>query len=424
MRKNIFLLLIIFSFTILNAQERDTARVFSLSDIEQLFLLHNYQLLQQKHNISQAEAKVLQAKLWKNPQLSLSEVNLWHNKTIEELPPLWNGKPGKQQFAIELEQELLTAGKRRKNVQIKSLAKDIEELDFENLIRETKYEIRNRFAEYIRLELKEKLLRKLLNEFNALEKAYQRQQASQNISKIDLLRIEGEAKGYRTEIGNIKIEKQENLHALSKLIGTELPADIILKEDGTTHSALFESTPDVLEKTALETRPDLKALESQMRIASQNIALQKSERVPNLNLQVNYDHGGGVMHHFVGVGLSLDLPVFDRNKGNIQSAKIEKEKVGNSLNAEYFELKTELNKLWKQLHIQQETLSEWSENYLQNLEQMLETSTRNFAQKNLSLVEYLDFIGFYVETLDEYYKLTEKHKKTKETLFYIIGKEL
>jgi cobalt-zinc-cadmium efflux system outer membrane protein len=33
------------------------------------------------------------------------------------------------------------------------------------------------------------------------------------------------------------------------------------------------------------------------------------------------------MKDFIGLGVSVDLPIFDRNKGNIQEAKLEIEKV-------------------------------------------------------------------------------------------------
>src|SRR5699024_1777214 len=102
-------------------------------------------------------------------------------------------------------------------------------------------------------------------------------------------------------IAGIALEKQEKVHALSTLVGVSLPTGMTLKEE-LQSSQLFDSTPETLEKIAVETRPDFKTLKNQMQLATQNMALQKAERVPNLNFQVNYDHGGGVMHHFVGVG--------------------------------------------------------------------------------------------------------------------------
>lgn len=238
--KNTLILFLVLSFVQLSAQEQNTARVFSVSEIDQLFLEHNYQLLQQKYEVSQAEAEILQAKVWSNPELSISDINLWHNNTIDELPPLWNGKPGKQQFAVEVEQELVTAGKRKKDIRIKRLKKDIEELNFDNLVREIKYAIRQHIAEYIRLEQKEELLRRLLTQFDVLKKGYARQEAAQNISKIDLLRIQGEAKGYKSEIASITMEKQEKAHALSTLVGVIFSSDMTLEEE-VQSSRLFDS---------------------------------------------------------------------------------------------------------------------------------------------------------------------------------------
>lgn len=422
MKKNIFLLLLLLSFSDLFSQDKSEIKEFEVAEIDALFLSNNYHLLQQKHNISQADAQILQAKVWNNPTFGLSDVNLWSNSTIDDLPPLWNGRTGKQQFVLELEQEIVTAGKRRKQVEIEKLNKELEELSFEDLIREIKLEIRNLIIEHTALIKEENLSIQLLEKFDSLEKAHSRQYDSQNISKIDLIRIQAETKNFRSRIAEIAIQKNEIIHILSILTGVMLPHNAVFKSD-LSRQSIYLHSPQDLQEVALANRPDLKILETQLKVADQNIMLNKSMRIPDLNFMVNYDHGGGVMDHFVGLGVSMDLPIFNRNKGNINIAKIEKDKATETLDFRRFELNGKIHTLWNQLHTQKNNLEQWTVTYRAELDQLMDVTTNNYIKKNISLFEYLNYVEFYVQTLTDYYQLVETHEKTKETIFFIIGKE-
>lgn len=79
-----------------------------------MLLQHNGQLIAQKYQIAASDALIVQEKLWSNPTLSISEVNLWKNGTSETLPYLFGKYGQQQQVAVELEQLIETAGKRQK----------------------------------------------------------------------------------------------------------------------------------------------------------------------------------------------------------------------------------------------------------------------------------------------------------------------
>lgn len=71
---------------------KDTLTI-SRAEAETIFLKNNLRLLSEKLNIDQAEAQVIQAKLWPNPTFEVSEINLWSNAHSEQLPQFRaNGK--------------------------------------------------------------------------------------------------------------------------------------------------------------------------------------------------------------------------------------------------------------------------------------------------------------------------------------------
>ena len=110
------LILILFLFS-LSAKAQDTLKL-SREQAEAIFLKENLLLLAEKLNISQAEAIVMQARLWPNPTLAISEVNLWATDRQtggQQVSPPFVGNFGKnQQIGFELEQLVQTAGKRKK----------------------------------------------------------------------------------------------------------------------------------------------------------------------------------------------------------------------------------------------------------------------------------------------------------------------
>src|SRR5699024_9988617 len=56
--------------------------------------------------------------------------------------------------------------------------------------------------------------------------------------------------------------------------------------------------------------------------AKKELVYEKSLAVPDVELSANYDRGGGIYPDFWGVGIAMDLPFFNANKGNIRKAEI------------------------------------------------------------------------------------------------------
>ncbi len=80
------------------------------------------------------------------------------------------------------------------------------------------------------------------------------------------------------------------------------------------------STSDQLVDRALETRLDLAALGEGRAYADAEVRRARSEAVPDLSIEATYDLEAG-SEHIVGLGLSIPLPLFDRNQSEIAEAR-------------------------------------------------------------------------------------------------------
>ena len=136
MKRLLLLLIPTLFFLTVSGQNREILRLTPVQ-IEALFLEQNLQLVAEKMNIDIVDAEIVQAKLWDNPNLSVSGVNLWSTTKQREgesevIPPLFGSFAKNTQFSIELSQLIQTANKKGKLVAREKISKDIQ--SYENQI--------------------------------------------------------------------------------------------------------------------------------------------------------------------------------------------------------------------------------------------------------------------------------------------------
>jgi cobalt-zinc-cadmium efflux system outer membrane protein len=392
------------------------------SEIEQVFLSHNLTLMAQRFHIQQAEAAVLQAKLWPNPKFSIGEINLWKNSSSEELPPLI-GKYGRyQQLEMELEQTIELAGKRKKRVQLQLLEKENSQLQFEELLRNLKYDLRTQCLELQILQEKERLYTNQVDIFNTLAQSYQNQWKEGNVSEMDYLRIQSESIAFGNKLNEIQQEKIAKMNAVAAYLGAKGKALFIADTLGTP--AFIGTRQHEWKIMALDNRSDYKIIHNESKKGKAQLEIEKAERIPNLEVSVNYDRGGNIMRDFIGLGVAMDLPLFNRNQGNIKIAKLELEK--NKVEIEQFriDIEREIDFLSARLSNLESSLKATDNGFDGKLDVALERYVRNFQQQRLTIVEFIDFINNYMENKESILERRAKYLQYREELSYLIGKDI
>jgi len=392
------------------------------SEIEQVFLAHNLSLMAQRFHIQQADAAVLQAKLWPNPTISISEVNLWKNSSSESFPALIGHYGKYQQLAVELEQTIEMAGKRKKRVQLQLLEKENARLQFEELLRNLKYDLRSQCLELQILQEKEQLYSSQVDIFQTLAKSFQNQWKEGNVSEMDYLRIESESIAFGNKLNEIQQEKIAKMNTVASYLGDKGTALYISDTIGMPLFLL--GTKQEWKMMALESRSDYKIIHNTWKKSNAQLEIEKAERTPDLKVSMNYDRGGNIMRDFIGLDVAMDLPLFNRNQGNIKVAQLELEKNKVEIAQFRIDIEREIEFLSARLSNLESSLKTMDTGFDRKLDVALERYVRNFQERRLTIVEFIDFINNYMENKESILERRAKYLQYKEELTYLIGKEI
>lgn len=427
--KMAFVFLCVFSVPIFaQVQLADTLKL-DREQYEAIFLKQNLLLLAQTYKINQAEAMVLQAKLWPNPSVSIEEVNLWAtNKQLsyldEPLPEVFGSAAKNTQFAVQLEQEILTAGKRRKLMQVEKVGVQVAEQEFEELLRHLKYEFRNTLTELQYLQLYTRVFTKQQALIQNLLQAYKRQLESNHISKGEYMRLQTLQLELSKELNELSKAKNETEKELKVLLSITQPTTLFVLEDDFTPDLEKLQNLELLNlQELLNSRPDVKLAELEKEHYKGLLAYEKSQAIPDINLSASYDRGGGIWPSFFGFGISIDLPVFDRNQGAIAYAKMGIENTSLLSNEVALRAQAELDQIYKDFNMALSFYQNIDRDFESDLDAIFESYTRNFTSRNISLLQYLDFQEAYMENKRIIIESKKEIHLQLETLQYTIGKE-
>ena len=399
------------------------AQTYSVADLENLFQKNNLQLIAKKYDVNKAEALLIQEKLWPNPTLTVDNLNLWANKSFETMPNLIGNYGSKQQLNMELEQLIETAGKRKKRIAIKKAEQEGSQLEFEEVLRQLRLDLRNNLHSIRRLQLQEKELNTVHRLFSQLNEQYKIQAGKQHISQVSYFRVNSELIGIQKELLDLKTEMNDRIQELRVLTQIpELGVESIVFDEFSMDK--FKTLPSNLKEQALRQNIYLQTLNNEILVSESQLRLEKAHRTPNFNLLMNYERGGNVMNNFIGFGLNITLPIFNRNKGNIQAAKIQLEQNQVSYSMGQLTLGNEIDKILNRLEIYTRNLEQWQKNHDEGQVEVLENYIKYLQERQVTLIEFIDFAQAQREAQQAFLELQEKYSNSIEELQYLVGKDL
>ena len=369
--------------------------LLDLKKAEKMFLDSNYLVLAQKYNIDAQKALILQARLFPNPNISLNR------GPISSLPDPVTGTPtsflhnGETQ--VQLSQLVLLAGKRNKQIKLAEANEKLAEYQFFDLIRTLKYTIRSDFYNIYYLQKSLSVYEKEIKALEQIVSGFNSQQAKGYIAEKEVVRIKAQLYSFKSEYASLQGQIKDIQGELQLLIQVK-PIVYLIPQVDTAHIAKFNPTSfpiNVILDSANKNRTDLLIAQENTQINKLNYNYQKALAVPDLTLSVAYDHQGSYVLDYTSLGLAIDLPFFNRNQGNIKSAKA---MTDNTIALQKSTERTVVENITRSLEkllIQEGLVKQIDTKFSSDFERLMNEMVVNYQRRNISILDFLDFYDAY-----------------------------
>jgi cobalt-zinc-cadmium efflux system outer membrane protein len=168
-------------------------------------------------------------------------------------------------------------------------------------------------------------------------------------------------------------------------------------------------------------RYDLKITEAQVKTEQENLALQKAMRIPDITLGANWDRQGSYVYNYNSLSVSFDLPVWDRNKGNIKISESRIEECKTDNKEKELEVKNEITKAFSELIETDKLYKSSLQKFNGNYDELLDGINVAYQNHTISLLEFIDYYETYKTSKSEYYQLQNNRLEAIEDLNMATG---
>jgi cobalt-zinc-cadmium efflux system outer membrane protein len=395
----------------------------TVQQAEKRFLDSNFLLLAAHYNVDAQKALIQQAKLWDNPVLNTDQVIAANGKYFPYGKQADGSYSG--QYYIQVQQLIKTAGKRNKLINMATTNARLSELQLQDVLRNLRYQLRTDYYNIVQQLATRNIYTGQLQQLAVLTIGMQAQLSAGNIAQKDYLRIQALVISLEQDLTDLDKAIADNEADLKTILQIKdntfiLPAE---KSNAFVSSVNLVDNALLLE-TGKKNNPYYQLQETQTLFQQQNLAYQKSLRVPDLTLGPNFDRNSNFAPNYVGLGISLPLPIMNKNQGNIKSAEYSiKQQQSITGNAET-ELRNNINNAYQKwiLTLKQNNASQAE--FYQRYEAMYKNILSSYQQKQINLLEFLDFFNDYTSSQQRLLQQQLNLQLAKEELNYHTGTDI
>ena len=278
---------------------------FSLTDLEDMARRSNPTLAQAAAAVDQSRGSFQQAGLYPNPQTGYLRT---------DSDP--NGRS--RSSGVFIGQEIVTAKKRQKAQAVESA--DVNRLKWQSQaqLQRVLNDVRIRYFDVLGSQQAEVVASRLVaiaeDGLSMTEKLYEARQAS----RADVLQVRIQLKTVKLTLRESEIRHRTAWQQLTHVVGVpDLPQSAI---DGTIDGEIPLRDFETSWQNLVSSSPQLRSAEVRINHARAELISEQARAVPNITLQVVAERDQVNQFNTVNTFLSMPVPVFNRNQGNINHA--------------------------------------------------------------------------------------------------------
>lgn len=353
-------------------RKAETAAPLTLRSALEIAVAANPELAATRRELEAIEGTVIQAQVRPNPELA----------TLVE-----DSRSATQTTTLQLNQPIELGGKRAARIDAAERGRDAARAELRGKHAEIRAAVTAAFFDTLVAQERLRLAQGGVGlALRATDAAMRRVQAGK-VSPVEETKARVAESGVRVELRQAEREWATARKRLATILGDPVPRFSQVEGD-------LESLPPLPSRAGLERRLDTAPglararLEVDRRLALAEI--ERSQRIPNLTVSLGAKRNNELGRDQAILGVSIPIPVFDRNQGNLLEALRRADKARDELAATGLRLSNELTQAHEQLSAARNELESLKRDILPGAQNAYDAALKGFELGKFSFLEVLD----------------------------------
>ena len=340
-------------------------------------LKHNPDLAAFSKEVRRRQAKAIQAAIGPNPRIGLEADEVGRRGNALE----------NVEAAARLKQPILTAGKLEKRTRVAELERDLAGWDYEAKRLDVFTRVVKRYVGVLHAQRRRRVAQKSHRLAQEVKRSVAEQVKAGEKARPALMRAQVELSRARIELDRAKRAVKEARHALARTWG----AGQARFERATGDLGALDPLPAIekLEKRVAR-NPAIARWEDELAERRARIELAKARRWPNVTPGVGAKYFGGSHDPAALFSLSAELPLFDRNQGNILAARFRLAKAKRQRAAARARVRSRLQQAHQRARSARESIATLRETTLPKARSAYEAVRTAYEEGETEILDVLD----------------------------------
>lgn len=393
----------------------DTVSI-SMGKAEQLFIKNNLQILAQKYNVDATKALIIQAKLYPNPNFNFAQ-GAYNTQTGKWFETGTNGEE-----AYQLSQLIVLTRKIKKQVDIAETNHKLAEDNLYDLLRTLKLALHATFYNIYYLQQTAVVYDEEINALKKIVAAYKQVVDKGYVAKADVVRLQAQLYSLQNEYESLidNIFDQESQLRLLLQVTPYTYYKPVFNTDIVKVSPLTYSLGAMLDSAYLN-RTDLMIAKDNLLLSKQTYTYQKALAVPDITLGANADRHGSYITDFNSLNIGFDIPIFNRNQGNIKNARILIDYNNAELQLTQKTLEEQISTALQKAICTDELYKGIDPLFANSFDTLAKEMMENYLKRNVSLVNFLSFYDAYKQNIVQLNTISYNKVNALENLNFLTG---
>jgi cobalt-zinc-cadmium efflux system outer membrane protein len=389
-----------------------TGGTLTLSQALSLALEKNPDLTVFAQEIRAADARLLQARALPNPEVSVEVENVAGSREFSGTRSA--------DWTFQLSQLIELGGKRQQRERQARLAGTVAALDYEVKRLEVFGEVAREFIAVLAAQRRLAWADEAVRMTEQFAPAAQKRVDAGAASQVELLRFNLQIAAARSEREQAHRELSAARKRLAALWGEEPNFDAVAGD--------LEKLPDapLLEKVRaqLAQTPALKRWDWELQRRNAEITAAQSDAKPDVTVGVGVRHLGETNNTAAVVSVSIPLPLFNRNQGAVQQARIAADKAAAERRATETRARTQLSRAFDDLASAQRQIQLLKETILPQAREAFEKVNDGYRAGRFSYLEIVDAQNTLITANLRYIEALAAYQQTVAEIESLTGQPL